>query len=611
MHTVLANMDIIRMKSVLVCVTCIVLMPGHACELDSDVVFKIFDKLDEVMKEQRDLRHSLDVAVSNMRHQTNRMTNVDEITNKMENQADKVAALEESINKINKYADRITNLDETTSKIEMQANKISSLEEATNKMKKQADRITQLEEIVNNIENKPNGVTSVENEVQKLNNRVAKLENSTLNNEKAILDVTRLVTENDMKAVAKISESSINAIKHDVLRQSVAVRKMASAEKMLLRGKQKSLDEKFLNFTNEVKLQISTMNVSVESQISSFETKIVSIERSQETLQQTAKKELDHHTKTLNKANENIQQLTTRNRNIETRLETLREKTDKVSDNHKVILTKVNGDIQGLQTRIAKVEESQETLREKTDKESDNHKTILTKANGDIQGLQTRIAKVEGNQETLREKTDKESDNYKTILTKANGDIQGLQKRIAKVEENQETLREKTDKESDNHKTILTKANGDIQGLQTRIGKVEENQGLQQKPIAFLAEITNSISGSSFRVYFQNVKLNLGNSYIPHHGLFIAPVNGTYLFSVSACSKAGRYITLSIVAKNSAAGHLLAGCSSITDCNSKDFLLWLQAGDDVYIRHSGEGDYLFANSKYGYPTFSGVLVHAD
>ncbi|XP_053403299.1 protein hook homolog isoform X4 [Mercenaria mercenaria] len=572
MHTVLANMDIIRMKSVLVCVTCIVLMPGHACELDSDVVFKIFDKLDEVMKEQRDLRHSLDVAVSNMRHQTNRMTNVDEITNKMENQADKVAALEESINKINKYADRITNLDETTSKIEMQANKISSLEEATNKMKKQADRITQLEEIVNNIENKPNGVTSVENEVQKLNNRVAKLENSTLNNEKAILDVTRLVTENDMKAVAKISESSINAIKHDVLRQSVAVRKMASAEKMLLRGKQKSLDEKFLNFTNEVKLQISTMNVSVESQISSFETKIVSIERSQETLQQTAKKELDHHTKTLNKANENIQQLTTRNRNIETRLE---------------------------------------TLREKTDKESDNHKTILTKANGDIQGLQTRIAKVEGNQETLREKTDKESDNYKTILTKANGDIQGLQKRIAKVEENQETLREKTDKESDNHKTILTKANGDIQGLQTRIGKVEENQGLQQKPIAFLAEITNSISGSSFRVYFQNVKLNLGNSYIPHHGLFIAPVNGTYLFSVSACSKAGRYITLSIVAKNSAAGHLLAGCSSITDCNSKDFLLWLQAGDDVYIRHSGEGDYLFANSKYGYPTFSGVLVHAD
>ncbi|XP_053403298.1 protein hook homolog isoform X3 [Mercenaria mercenaria] len=572
MHTVLANMDIIRMKSVLVCVTCIVLMPGHACELDSDVVFKIFDKLDEVMKEQRDLRHSLDVAVSNMRHQTNRMTNVDEITNKMENQADKVAALEESINKINKYADRITNLDETTSKIEMQANKISSLEEATNKMKKQADRITQLEEIVNNIENKPNGVTSVENEVQKLNNRVAKLENSTLNNEKAILDVTRLVTENDMKAVAKISESSINAIKHDVLRQSVAVRKMASAEKMLLRGKQKSLDEKFLNFTNEVKLQISTMNVSVESQISSFETKIVSIERSQETLQQTAKKELDHHTKTLNKANENIQQLTTRNRNIETRLETLREKTDKVSDNHKVILTKVNGDIQGLQTRIAKVEESQETLREKTDKESDNHKTILTKANGDIQGLQTRIAKVEGNQETLREKTDKESDNYKTILTKANGDIQGLQKRIAKV---------------------------------------EENQGLQQKPIAFLAEITNSISGSSFRVYFQNVKLNLGNSYIPHHGLFIAPVNGTYLFSVSACSKAGRYITLSIVAKNSAAGHLLAGCSSITDCNSKDFLLWLQAGDDVYIRHSGEGDYLFANSKYGYPTFSGVLVHAD
>ncbi|XP_045202224.2 heavy metal-binding protein HIP-like [Mercenaria mercenaria] len=161
-------------------------------------------------------------------------------------------------------------------------------------------------------------------------------------------------------------------------------------------------------------------------------------------------------------------------------------------------------------------------------------------------------------------------------------------------------------------KTEMSQFKEIIENQQTEINSLQNKiKALQHKPTAFLAEITNSISGSSFRVYFQNVKLNLGNAYIPHHGLFIAPVNGTYLFSVSACSKAGRYITLSIVAKNIAAGHLLAGCSSITDCNSKDFLLWLQAGDDVYIRHSGEGDYLFANSKYGYPTFSGVLVHAD
>ncbi|XP_053404208.1 uncharacterized protein LOC128558562 [Mercenaria mercenaria] len=261
-------MDIKRMRSVLVCVTCIVFMPGHAYELDSDVVYEIFSRMDKVMKEHEDLRHSLDVAVRNMIHQAD----IDEISNKMEKQADKIVKLEEAINRVEKQADRITNLEETTNKIEKKVdNKISSLEEATNKIKRQADRITKLEETVKNIENKANGVTSIENEVLKQNNRIAKLENSTLNNEKAILDVTRLATENDTKA-AKVTESSINAIKDDVMKQSIAVHKMVFAEKMFLRGMKKSYDEKLSNFTNDMKLQMSTLNASVESQISSFDT---------------------------------------------------------------------------------------------------------------------------------------------------------------------------------------------------------------------------------------------------------------------------------------------------------------------------------------------------
>ncbi|XP_053390378.1 uncharacterized protein LOC128553273 [Mercenaria mercenaria] len=400
-------MDVKQIRSSLLCGTCIFFMPGSATEFSTDVLYEIFSRrMDDVMLEHKLLRLEFDEAVRNMGNQADRITNVEDATNKMEKQADKMASFEEAINKIEeqaikisnveetakrmekqadkmasfeeaitkiekqavkistleettkkmekkadkisnleaalnkfeeqddiianleestiqieKHAERITSLEEAINEIKKQADKIAHLEEVTKKMEKQVDRITKLEDCVKKIEHNNTEVTNIEKEVQDLNNKIEDLESNTLNNEKAISDVTRLATENVLKAL-KVSESSINAIKDNVTRQSVAVRKMLSAEKMFLRGVKKSLHDKFSNFTNEVKLQLSTLNVSVESQVSSFKTILKVSEKSEnklETLQDEMGKKFDHHRNTLNKTNGEIQQLKTRIVNVEAR----------------------------------------------------------------------------------------------------------------------------------------------------------------------------------------------------------------------------------------------------------------------------------------------------
>lgn len=42
--------------------------------------------------------------------------------------------------------------------------------------------------------------------------------------------------------------------------------------------------------------------------------------------------------------------------------------------------------------------------------------------------------------------------------------------------------------------------------------------------------------GSNQVVIFDSVKLNIGDGYHPNHGLFIAPMDGVYVFSASVLS---------------------------------------------------------------------------
>ncbi|XP_045201747.2 heavy metal-binding protein HIP-like isoform X1 [Mercenaria mercenaria] len=128
--------------------------------------------------------------------------------------------------------------------------------------------------------------------------------------------------------------------------------------------------------------------------------------------------------------------------------------------------------------------------------------------------------------------------------------------------------------------------------------------------VAFMAELTTSLTGKINRIYFDHVKLNLGKAYRPHHGLFIAPANGTYQFSVAACSRSGHFIVLEMKVNDDVVGKMLAGDNGYDSCNSKVFLTELKVGDDVLVEHGDHGDYLLANEAYGYPSFTGILLQA-
>ncbi|KAH3785854.1 hypothetical protein DPMN_163949 [Dreissena polymorpha] len=111
-------------------------------------------------------------------------------------------------------------------------------------------------------------------------------------------------------------------------------------------------------------------------------------------------------------------------------------------------------------------------------------------------------------------------------------------------------------------------------------------------PIAFKASLTRAVSpGPNQRIIFDDVKLNLGNAYNHHLGGFVAPLNGTYLFSVYVCSAGGHYIALDLLRNSEIIGKVQAGDERYTACSSETTIDKLNAGDAVYVQHhGGSGD---------------------
>ncbi|KAH3785684.1 heavy metal-binding protein HIP-like isoform X1 [Dreissena polymorpha] len=128
-------------------------------------------------------------------------------------------------------------------------------------------------------------------------------------------------------------------------------------------------------------------------------------------------------------------------------------------------------------------------------------------------------------------------------------------------------------------------------------------------PVAFKAHLTSPISpGANQRIIFDDVQLNTGNAYHRHLGGFLAPLNGTYLFSVSVCSDNGHYIVLDLMKNAGLIGRVLAGDSVYNDCSSDTSIVELNAGDEVYVQHhASSGDYVNAHQNI-LNSFTGVLL---
>ena len=128
---------------------------------------------------------------------------------------------------------------------------------------------------------------------------------------------------------------------------------------------------------------------------------------------------------------------------------------------------------------------------------------------------------------------------------------------------------------------------------------------------AFMVRLTKNIyPGNNQRIIYDKVIVNLGNNYDPRHGTFTATINGTYLFTVEACSSSNHFITLALQKNSVEMGVVLAGDTAYVACSSNTFVFPLVSGDDVWVQHRNTtGDYL--HGQFDGTNFAGTLINSS
>ncbi|XP_062579487.1 complement C1q-like protein 4 [Saccostrea cucullata] len=134
--------------------------------------------------------------------------------------------------------------------------------------------------------------------------------------------------------------------------------------------------------------------------------------------------------------------------------------------------------------------------------------------------------------------------------------------------------------------------------------------------VAFVAELSRSITNptNNSHIVFDNVKLNVGNSYHPIHGIFVAPYPGIYHFAVEITapptSDPSHMMHVRIMKKTQSVA------ITFLDANTHHYLrrtgsvvLQLNTGDDVWCQTEemhGQNTITGGNT---YSMFSGFIIH--
>ncbi|XP_045165025.2 heavy metal-binding protein HIP-like isoform X2 [Mercenaria mercenaria] len=134
------------------------------------------------------------------------------------------------------------------------------------------------------------------------------------------------------------------------------------------------------------------------------------------------------------------------------------------------------------------------------------------------------------------------------------------------------------------------------------------------KNVAFRAQLTQDLGSVTLgqKIIYDSVELNLGNAFHPFHGVFTAPCDGIYLFSITI-GNSNRSGVIHLKKNNVTIEYAWAGHNAGWDMGGVTTVVKLNAGDDVWVE--GRGIIAGANSFDGigarkHTAFSGTLLHA-
>ncbi|KAL4230593.1 positive regulation of adiponectin secretion [Mactra antiquata] len=128
--------------------------------------------------------------------------------------------------------------------------------------------------------------------------------------------------------------------------------------------------------------------------------------------------------------------------------------------------------------------------------------------------------------------------------------------------------------------------------------------------IAFTAVLNHEVTklGVNQNIVFDLVHTNVGNAYNPHHGTFVAPVTGVYVFHTTIFTRLNHLawckIMVNGVQKVSVYVQAPAG---LNNSGSQMLVVRLNKGDDVAVQNIAAADYIYSDGN-NYNSFSGFLL---
>ena len=140
--------------------------------------------------------------------------------------------------------------------------------------------------------------------------------------------------------------------------------------------------------------------------------------------------------------------------------------------------------------------------------------------------------------------------------------------------------------------------------------EIERIKQKSDKPsVAVKVRISKDFTLSiSQRLIYDVIVSNIGDAYNSASGNFRAPVEGNYLFSVTACSKTSNWGVLEIVHDGEVIGQVRSGdADNYYDCNSEVTVTRMEARSSVWVQYRAGKSGI--QNAYHWNSFTAILVN--